>query len=133
MMIKYVKKQSIKLSAMVVAGVMAGSLDAQAQANLSTIVDNIGTSSAGLPGLVTGTSYIMGTVIGTLGILKIKDHVENPSGTPLKEGAIRLLTGGALLTVPTMLDVVQTTIDGNAATQTSALDVRVDAADFATN
>ncbi len=132
-MIKFTKRQSIKLSAMVMAGLMAGSMDAYAQSDLNTVVTNIGGSSASLPGLVTGTSYIMGTVIGTLGILKIKDHVENPSGTPLKEGAIRLLTGGALLTVPTMLDVVQTTLDGSAATATAATDVQVNAADFGNN
>ena len=72
-------------------------------------------------------------VIGTLGILKIKDHVENPPGTPLKEGAIRLLTGGALLTMPTMLDVVQTTIDGGTGTSTAAIDTQLETATFATS
>jgi ABC-type Fe3+ transport system permease subunit len=112
-MIKYINKQGMKFSAIVVAGLMAGSIDAHAN-NFSKITENIGTSSEGLPGMVTGTSYILGTVIGALGILKIKDHVENPSSTPLKEGAIRLVAGGALLTLPTIFEVIKTTIDAGA-------------------
>ena len=128
-MINYAKRQSVKLSAMVMAGMMAGSMDAYAAGNnLANITTNIGNSAQTLPGLVSGTSYILGTVIGTLGILKIKDHVENPPGTPLKEGAIRLLAGGALLTMPTILDVMQTTIDGGTQTETDALDTQVETA-----
>ena len=131
-MINYTKRQSLKLSAMMMAGMMAGSMDASAN-TFQTITTNVGTSASTLPGLVSGTSYILGTVIGTLGILKIKDHVENPPGTPLKEGVIRLLTGGALLTMPTILDVVQTTIDNGAVGTTAALDTQVETAVFASS
>ncbi len=108
-MINFVRKQSVKYSAAIVAGVMIGSTDAYAN-NIGTTATNIGASAAGLPSLVNGTAYIMGTVIGALGILKIKDHVENPTQTPLKDGTIRLLAGGSLLATPFLFETITGTI-----------------------
>jgi len=45
-----------------------------------------------------------------LGILKIKDHVENPSQTPLQHGAIRLTAGGGLFALPIVYEAMQNTI-----------------------
>jgi len=97
-------------------GMMGMSNDAFAQIggaggpNFSTISGSITNSMADLPGLVSGVSYIMGLLLGALGIMKIKDHVENPTNTPLKDGAVRLAAGGALLTTgyvaTTMLNTV---------------------------
>lgn len=82
----------------------------------STISDNITSSLSRVPDLISALSYLGGITIGTLGILKIKDHVENPSNTPLKEGAIRLATGGALLTLPFIFDVMNNTIGTGGTT-----------------
>jgi len=51
--------------------------------------------------------------------LKIKDHVENPSQTPLQHGAIRLLAGGGLLALPVIFAAMEGSIGtgGNAAPQ----------------
>lgn len=66
-------------------------------ANFSDIARNITTSIEELPGLISGVAYnMMGLLLAVLGIMKIKDHVENPGNTPLKDGTIRLLAGGAL-------------------------------------
>jgi len=48
--------------------------------------------------------------------LKIKDHVENPSQTPLQHGAIRLLAGGGLLALP----VIFAAMEGSIGTNTNA-------------
>ena len=103
---KFIQKQSLKLSSLVVLGMMAGADDAYAQINAGTDggFDDIGKDIIGgidqLPGLVTGTSYMLGTLLGVLGILKIKDHVENPGQTPLQHGVIRLAAGGGLFALP---------------------------------
>jgi hypothetical protein len=65
---------------------------------------------AELPGLVTGVAYLVGIVMGITGIFKLKDHVDNPSQTPLKEGAIRLVAGGALFALPIVYDAMLNTI-----------------------
>lgn len=81
-----------------------------------SIINNI----SNLPGLLTGLSYMMGLLFSVLGVLKIKDHVENPTQTQLKDGAIRLAAGGALFLIP----VVTTAMQGLVDTGASAIDVK---------
>ena len=42
--------------------------------------------------------------------MKIKDHVENPTQTPLKDGAVRLLCGGALFALPIIMEAMFATV-----------------------
>lgn len=93
-------------SASLVAGLLS-STSAHANASFTTITKNITEQIGGLPGFITAIAYIMGTLFAVLGILKIKDHVENPSNTPLREGAIRLAVGGGLFVVPLITEAMQ--------------------------
>jgi len=103
-MLKLLNKKTLQLSALTVASVTATAGTASAT-NFSTISGNVTTSIASL--------------FGVLGILKIKDHVENPSQTPLQHGAIRLLAGGGLLALPVIFAAMEGSIGtgGNAAPQ----------------
>lgn len=83
--------------------------------NFSTIVGNIDTSVSSVPGLITGVAYMMGIMLGVLGVLKIKDHVENPGQTKLQEGAIRLAAGGGLFALPMVYEAMRNTIGTGAA------------------
>lgn len=76
----------------------------------NTIAETLTDSISQLPSLISALSYLAGITLGTLGVLKVKDHVENPQQTPLKEGAIRLATGGALLALPTIFSAMVTAI-----------------------
>ena len=78
--------------------------------NFSKIAENIAGSIGSLPGLISAVAYLFGVLIGVLGILKIKDHVENPTQTPLKDGAIRLAAGGALFALPIVFESMLNTI-----------------------
>ena len=111
------------------AAIMTGLLtSAQAQAaapaggnNFGSIAANITGSIANLPGLLTALAYLFGLVLGVLGIMKIKDHVENPSNTPLKDGAIRLAAGGALFGLPIVFEAMLETINqGDTGANASA-------------
>ena len=113
-MIKKLRKSSIQMSAALVAGMMLGSSSAHAN-NFSSIASNITTSVSSVPGLLTGLSYMFGILIGVLGILKIKDHVENPQQTPLKDGAIRLAAGGGLFALPIVYESMINTVNGGTA------------------
>ncbi len=85
-------------------------------ASFNQIGSNITAGIASLPGLLTAVSYIMGLIFAVLGILKIKDHVENPSQTQLKDGAIRLAVGGGLFALPIITSSMQSLInDGDDA------------------
>ena len=114
-----------RLSAMTGAAFVMGTLVSnEANAGNKTFNDiatNITDGINTLPGLLAAVSYMMGLIFAVLGVLKIKDHVENPSQTQLKDDAIRLAIGGALFAIPivtaSMQDLINngdtTTIDGN--------------------
>jgi len=53
--------------------------------------------------------------------LKIKDHVENPSQTPLKDGAIRLAVGGGLFTIPIITEAMTNLLGAGVAAQSAML------------
>lgn len=78
--------------------------------NFSSIARNITESIEELPALVSSVSYMMGLLLGVVGVLKLKDHVENPSQTALKDGAIRLAAGGALFGLPIVFESMLNTI-----------------------
>lgn len=122
----FIKNQSLKVSAFVVLAMMSGVEASHATVTVggggggqtfSTIGSNITTSIQSLPGLLSGLSYMLGILLGVLGILKIKDHVENPSSEKLSHGAIRLAAGGGLFALPMVYEAMENTIgEGNNVT-----------------
>ena len=78
--------------------------------NFSDIAQNMIYSIRDLPKLLTGLAYMLGLLYGATGILKIKDHVENPANAKLAEGAIRLASGGALFALPIVIEAMRNTI-----------------------
>lgn len=126
-MFKFINRKTTQAAAGVYIGITFGATDAHAGGqDFSTIAENIITSIEDLPSLLTGVSYMLGILLGTLGILKIKDHVENPSNAKLQEGAIRLAAGGGLFALPIVIEAMQTTIGDGAGVP----NVQVDAIQF---
>ncbi len=89
--------------------------------NFSSIASNITTSIASVPGLLTGLSYMCGLLLGAMGIVKIKDHVEDPRQTTLKECTIRMAAGGALFALPIVYESMQQTIGDGVGVQTAGI------------
>jgi len=104
-----VSKYLIRAQAGIVAALFMGAESARAN-DWSNIAENITNSISQLPGMITGVSYLMGLLLGVLGVMKVKDHVENPGQTPLKDGAIRMASGGALFALPIVYESMQNTI-----------------------
>jgi hypothetical protein len=114
------RKQHYAMGAALTAGMIAASSSAYAEAgggnNFSNISKNIATGISDIPGLFSALAYLFGIMLAVLGIMKIKDHVENPGQTPLKDGAVRLLAGGALFAIPIVSEAMFSTIgEGEAA------------------
>ena len=101
-------------SASLVTGLMS-STSAEANNSFTSITQTITGQIGGIPGFISAIAYIMGTLFAVLGILKIKDHVENPGNTPLREGAIRLAVGGGLFVIPILTEAMQNLV-GTAGT-----------------
>lgn len=78
------------------------------------IAATVATSTGQLPGLIAAFSYLLATLFGAWGVLKLKEHVENPSQTPIRTPVIRLLAGGALFALPNVLNAMFG-LFGNAA------------------
>lgn len=106
------KKTSHKLAAVATVGMMAHSGDAFAGGgtNFSTVADNITTSSAGLPNLISIVAYIAGIGFAVVGVFKLKQHVDQPAQHPMKDGLVRLGCGGALLALPFLIDAMVGTV-----------------------
>jgi hypothetical protein len=112
-MINFARKKMLHVSAAFVTGFMLSTSPAHAN-NFNNITQNIATSISDLPGLISGLSYLAGIAFGVMGIVKIKDHVENPQQTGIKEGAIRLAAGGGLFALPIVFEAMRETVGSGA-------------------
>ena len=116
-----IRKSYYAMGAAMTAGMVISTQEAHAANSFSTISKNISVSVQDLPGLLAALSYLFGILLAVLGIMKIKDHVENPSQTPLKDGAIRLLAGGALFAIPIISEAMFNTAGTGQAQQAATL------------
>lgn len=74
---------------------------------------------AAVPSFLIMVSYMLGLIIGLWAILKIRDHVINPSQTALSEGISRLVVSGCFFALP----IVAMTIAYSVTPTGSALSV----------
>lgn len=89
---------------------------------VNDVADNMVTSVERLPGIISAIGYALGILLGILGILKLKDHVENPANTPLRVGVVRLLIGGMLFALPIIYEAAFRTFNGLGAADTLSVD-----------
>ncbi len=83
--------------------------------SVNGILENIVGSVSDAPGLVAVFSYLLALVFIVAGVLKIKDAVENPTQTSIREGVIRILIGGALLALDDVMRAATGLISGGDA------------------
>jgi hypothetical protein len=80
--------------------------------NLNNVFGTIIDSIEETPALIAAVAYVLALVAGVGGLLKLREHVENPEQVPLREPVIRLFIGGALFAIPTVYDAMFNTIGG---------------------
>mgnify|MGYP001228834764 CR=1 FL=1 len=73
-----------------------------------------------LTDLIGAASFIVGLVFGASGLMKFKQHSENPQGTPLSHAMVRLLVAGALIALPAVLGTSVGTLFAGNATSTDS-------------
>ena len=120
-MIKHIRKSYYSAGASFTAGMLMAN-DAFADQTFNKIALNMTETIADIPGLLTGLCYMFGLLLFALGIMKVKDHVENPTNTPLKDGSIRLAAGGALFAIPFVTDSMLALISGGNENNTATTD-----------
>ncbi len=111
-------KRTHKLAAAMTAGMLMGeSTSAHANTTFSTIFDNIVGSMASMPSLISTVAYIGGIGLGVAGVFKLKQHVDNPGQTPMKDGLVRLGAGGGLLALPFVTSAMMGSISNGNTNQ----------------
>jgi ABC-type spermidine/putrescine transport system permease subunit II len=125
------KLNTHKLAAAVTVGLMVGASDvAVANQNMKNVSDNLVASSQTLPNLISVVAYVAGLAMAVFGIMKIKEHVDNPAQVKLKDGLIRLGVGGALLALPFILNVATNSLSNGQAGTITAANLQFQAATF---
>lgn len=124
------KLNAHKLAAAVTTGLMLAGTDAHAANNMSQVTKNIVNSTSNLPNLISIVAYVAGLAMAVFGIMKIKEHVDNPGQVKLKDGIIRLGVGGALLALPFVLTIMTNTLSNGETGQVQPNNLQFQAATF---
>lgn len=82
------------------------------------VMCNVVESVQDVPGLLTGFSYLVGLILGAMGIAKLYEHVQDPRQHPVWDAIKRFIAGGALFALPMVMEAAQNTL--TAATDMSA-------------
>jgi hypothetical protein len=112
-------KMSHKLAAAATLGMMMASSESAfaAAKTFKNMSDNIVTASSGFQNMISTVCWLGGAGLGVAGIFKLKQHVDNPGQTPMKDGLVRLGAGGGLLAFPFIQQAMQGSIsNGSLAT-----------------
>lgn len=104
------KKQMIQdlvnvgLMAAVIAVAMPDLSLAQTYTDLgATTKDLANKQLSSIPNLIAAGCYIMGIIMMVGGTLKLRQHSENPSQTPLSHGLGRVAVGGSIAALPSLM------------------------------
>ncbi len=94
---------------------LSGTAHAQITSNLNDIFNNVVNTTQDLPGLLSALAYGLGLLLGVLGVLKLKEHVENPNQIALRVPVIRFLVGGGLFALPIIYESMEALINAGTA------------------
>ncbi len=86
---------------------------AQAQ-NVGTVMDSVTFNMGWIPALFSSISYLTGIGFTIMGLIKMRDYVDNQSQNHMKDALARLGIGAALIALPFAINVAIDTIGGDA-------------------
>jgi hypothetical protein len=64
--------------------------------------------------LISALFWVTGGVLMGAGALKLKEHAENPTQTPMRQGIARMAVGAVLMTIPFFSQFVTNTLSNTA-------------------
>jgi hypothetical protein len=127
-------KISHKLAAVATMGMIAGTAgSAKAATTFATMSNNIVTASSGFNNLISTVCWLGGAGLGVAGIFKLKQHVDNPGQTPMKDGLVRLGAGGGLLAFPFIQQAMQGSIADTKLDKLDAQKLQLDSTSVFSN
>lgn len=105
-MINKLKTKTQLMSAAMITGAFV-STSAQAQEDFNAYTKAISGEVGGVPDVVAYLCYIGGFCLAGLGVVGLKQHVENPQGTPMKTPLAKLGFGGMMMALPPVVAAIQ--------------------------
>lgn len=96
--------------------------EANASTNANTMISNITGRTTNIVQFMMIGAYLVGIAFAITGLLKVKAAVENPGKEQVKDGLFRLLIGGGLLALGTVLDTMFGTVSSTNAYSIQNLD-----------
>ncbi len=104
-----------------VAGRLNGWADALGPNDgLNTVICQMVSMTNALPSFLSTLAYMIGLVFGYWGLVKIKDHVQNPQQISISEPITRLLAAGGFFALPYLVETARTTVTPGTLTTLSA-------------
>lgn len=96
----------------VLAAVIAAATPELASAGtVSTVLHSVATTQlSSIPWMLSVICYIVGAFLMISGALSLKKHAENPASEPMGKGIARLVTGGAITSVPALAGIIQRSV-----------------------
>lgn len=70
---------------------------------IATMGDQVKDQIGSLTDLIGAASFVVGLVFGASGLLKFKQHSDNPQGNPLSHAMVRLLVAGLPISLPAVM------------------------------
>lgn len=118
---KKVEKLSEMLKYAVLSAVISFALPEYASAaasDVNSVLHTVATSQlTSLPYILSVVCYVGGAFMLVSGALSLKKHAENPASEPMGKGIARLITGGAITSVPALTGVIQRSTGLSGASQ----------------
>jgi hypothetical protein len=124
-MLKLLNTKTQKYSAVMMTGAMIGfSNVAHATGNTAANGSSFGAYTTSIannvaPGwmsTITNVALLGGVALAALGVVNLKQHVENPGNVPMKNGLAKLGFGGILMALGPVISAVQGTAGATSAT-----------------
>ena len=109
------------MSAALMTGLMSSlSTQALAQNSFDDYTQDIsGVTASPFTNTLAFLCYLGGFVLAALGVVGLKQHVENPGNAPMKNGLAKLGFGGMLMALPPIVSAIQGTGLESGAEQTN--------------
>jgi Ca2+/Na+ antiporter len=113
--------KTYKIAGLVLAAAMLAAPDTAFATNgIAGMGDQLRDQIGSLTDLVGAVAFVVGLVFGASGLLKFKQHSENPQGTPLSHAMVRLLVAGGLIALPAVLGTSVGTLFNTSPSSTTS-------------
>lgn len=109
--VRVIMKKLLGIAAVAAIAVLVADPALADEKQLSDMLLNTQRNLGSVPNFINWVSYIIGVALGVAGVSKLKQHVDNPGQTSIKDGLGRLAASGLFISLPFVLQTIRNTQD----------------------